>query len=62
MTTLQIIEELKTLPESELEKVRAFLAGFQDDKIPASFWQGLREADEGKLIDLQDEHFDQPPV
>ena len=62
MTAQKIIEEFKTLPGEERSKVRQFFHELEAAEIPESFWRGLREADEGKAMELREEHFDNPPT
>ena len=62
MTAQKIIEEFKTLPGEERSKVRQFFHELETAEIPESFWRGLREADEGKALELREEHFDNPPA
>ena len=62
MTAEQIIEELKIMDSVDGLKIREFLDTVTESEIPPSFWQGLREADEGKAMEIKDEHFDNPPA
>ena len=62
MTAQKLIEEFKTLPGEERSKVRQFFHELETAEIPESFWLGLREADEGRTMELREEHFDNPPA
>ena len=62
MTAQKLIEEFKTLSGEERNRVRRFFHELETAEIPESFWRGLQEADEGKVSELRDEHFDHPPV
>ncbi len=62
MTAETIIEEFKTLPVEERSKVQKFFHELEAAEIPESFWRGLQEADEGKTIELREDHFDNPPA
>ena len=62
MTAKAIIEEFKTLPAEERSKVQKFFHELEASEIPDSFWRGLQEADEGKTMELREEHFDNPPA
>ena len=62
MTAQTIIDEFKTLPDVERSKVRQFFHDLETAEIPESFWRGLLEADEGKVLELRGAHFDNPPA
>jgi hypothetical protein len=70
--------ELKTLPETErariirgaiqelspaaLKALERQLRRFAHPEIPEDVWIGFEEAEDGKGIEIQDEHFQRPPV
>ena len=62
MTAQTIIDEFKALPDVERNKGRQFFHELETTEIPESFWRGLREADEGNVFELREEHFDNPPA
>jgi hypothetical protein len=62
MAAEKIIEEFKSLPSDERTRVRKFFQELETAEIPASFWRGLQETDEGKVFELREEHFDKPPA
>ena len=62
MSAQEIINEFKSLPDEERGKVKKFFHELEASEIPDSFWRGLQEADEGKTMELREEHFDNPPA
>jgi hypothetical protein len=62
MSAQEIINEFKSLPEAERGKVKKFFHELEASEIPESFWRGLQEADEGRTMELREEHFDNPPA
>jgi hypothetical protein len=78
MTASMLERELKTLPEVERAQViRAALQEFSPDalkalerqlrrlahpEVPEDVWTGFEEAEDGRGIEIQDKHFDQPPA
>jgi hypothetical protein len=34
----------------------------ENPDVPEEFWQGLEEAEDGKALEMRDEHFERPPV
>jgi hypothetical protein len=78
MTASMLEHELKTLPEAERAKIiRAALQELSPDalkalerqlrrlahpEVPEDVWTGFEEAEEGRGIEIRDEHFDHPPV
>jgi len=73
-----MIAELAAMPEEERqETVRAILAGLYPDgkkvvdrmlrrmenpEVPEEVWESFEEAEDGKGIEIRDEHFVNPPV
>ena len=62
MSAQEIIKEFKALPNEDRSKVQIFFHELEASEIPDSFWRGLQEADEGKAMELREEHFDNPPA
>jgi hypothetical protein len=70
--------ELKTLPETErariiqralrelsapaLKALERQLRRFAHPEVPEDVWMGFEEAEDGRGIEIRDEHFDHPPV
>lgn len=62
MSVQELIKEFKALPSEDRSKVQKFFYELESSQIPDSFWRGLQEADEGKVMELREEHFDNPPA
>ncbi|MGA3267279.1 MAG: hypothetical protein ABSE16_10700 [Verrucomicrobiota bacterium] len=78
MTASILEHELKTLPEAEraqiiraalrelsptaLKALERQLRRLAHPEVPEDVWTGFEEAEEGRGIEIRDEHFDQPPV
>ena len=78
MSTTEMVHELESLPENKrfqaiqtlLKKlypqsrkaIERLLRRIEHPEIPEDAWEGLEEAEDGKLIPMRDEHFDRPPV
>ncbi|MFH1066471.1 MAG: hypothetical protein V1746_01000 [bacterium] len=78
MSTLEMAQELKAMPHpareealkailqelypSNVQAVSRILRRLQNPDIPEDFWEAIEEAKDGKVIEMKDEHFDQPPV
>ncbi len=70
--------ELKTLSEAErsriisgaiqdlspqaLRELERKLRRFAHPEVPEDVWTGFEEAEDGRGIEIRDEHFEQPPV
>ena len=70
--------ELKTLPETErariirealqdlsppaLKALERQLRRFAHPEVPEDVWTGFEEAEDGRGIEIRDEHFERPPV
>lgn len=55
----QLLESL--YPGSDKTADR-WLRRLENPDVPEDFWDGVEEAEDGKLIEMKDEHFDQPPL
>jgi hypothetical protein len=53
MSAQQVIEEFKALPPEERAKVTKFVVENDDSWIPASFKQGMADADAGHFADME---------
>jgi hypothetical protein len=78
MTAEILENELKTLPEEERARIiRRTLQGLSPDmlkalerqlrrfahpEVPEEVWTGFEEAEDGRGIEIRDEHFERPPV
>ena len=78
MTAATLEKELKALPEAERTKVISTalqelspqtiktlerrVRRLAHPEVPEDVWVGFEEADDGKGIEMKDEHFDKPPV
>jgi len=59
MSASELIEQFKTLPPSERAQVAKFIVENNDSWIPASFKQGMADAEAGRVMEL-DEALDKP--
>lgn len=62
MTATQVIAEIESLPPQERERVFLRVHEIEEASIPDSFLQGMEEAMRGDLLDIEDAHFQLPPV
>jgi hypothetical protein len=78
MTVDILENELKTLPETErariirralqelsppaLKALERQLRRFAHPEVPEDVWIGFEEAEDGRGIEIRDEHFELPPV
>jgi hypothetical protein len=78
MSTAEFIEELSTMPDAERQRmlrevlerlypaetksIERFMRRIEHPEIPEDVWEGFEEAEDGKGIEIRDEHFENPPV
>ena len=62
MTASQVIAEIESLPPQEQEQVFLRVHEIEEASIPDAFLQGMEEAMRGDLLDIEDAHFQLPPV
>ncbi len=78
MTVDTLENELKTLPEEQrvriirraiqalsptvLKDMERELRRFAHPEVPEDVWTGFEEAEDGRGIEIRDEHFERPPV
>ena len=78
MTVANLENELKILPETErariirgalqqlsppaLRDLERQLRRFAHPEVPEDVWTGFEEAEDGRGIEIRDEHFERPPV
>jgi hypothetical protein len=53
MTSSEIIEQFKALPEAERRMIARFILQYDKLWIPDSFRHGMTEADRNELIDME---------
>jgi predicted transcriptional regulator len=62
MSVDQIIAELKALPqEQRMQVVDAVLAEADDSWVPESFRQGMKDIEEGRVVDMETALYQKPP-
>jgi hypothetical protein len=61
MSALEIIEQIKGLPPIEREQVARFIVQNDDSWIPEEFKQAMKEAQAGRLLDMENALFETPP-
>jgi hypothetical protein len=61
MTSSEIIEQFKALPEMERRMVARFILQHDTFWIPDSFREGMTEADRNELIDMETALHSAPP-
>ncbi len=78
MSTAKLTKELAALPEAERlrilretlrelyphsdKAIERLLRRLENPDVPEDFWEGLEQAEDGKALDVRDEHFSKPPV
>jgi len=78
MTANTVERELKALPEAErtqiiraalpqlsptaLKELERHLRRLAHPEVPEDVWTGFEEAEDGKGVEIQDEHFEHPPA
>ena len=78
MSAAEIVKELEGLPESERAKVARHalqvlfpgsnqlidrvMRRLQHPDIPEDFWEAAEEVEDGRALEIRDEHFENPPV
>ena len=61
MTPRAIIEQIKALSEQEQAEVFEMVHRLEDGAIPESFWQGLDDIRQGRVVDMETALRDRPP-
>jgi predicted transcriptional regulator len=61
MTATEIIEQIKGLPASERAQVAKFVVEQDDSWIPDEFKEAMRDAEAGRLVDMETALFKTPP-
>ena len=62
MTAHEVIEHIKTLPETERKQVALFVLKSDKSWIPESFRQGMLEAERGEFVDMEIALHEKPPT
>ena len=61
MSAQEIINQIKELPPSERAQVARFIVENEDSWIPDEFKAAMKDADEGRLIDMETVLRETPP-
>jgi hypothetical protein len=61
MSVEQLIQELKALPQAERFKVIDAVLAEDDSWVPESFRQGMKDIEEGRVIDMETALTQKPP-
>lgn len=61
MSATEIIEQIKALPLKERAIVTKFVVEHDDSWVPEDFKQGMKDFEEGRLVDLETALFETPP-
>jgi len=61
VTPRAIIEQIKALSEQEQAEVFEMVHRLEDGAIPESFWQGLDDIRQGRVVDMETALRDRPP-
>jgi hypothetical protein len=47
-------------PDSE-QSIARLMRRLENPDVPEDFWEAVEESEDGKAIEITDEHFEQPP-
>lgn len=61
MSAAEIIAQIKGLPPAERARVAKFLVEEDDSWIPADFKEAMKDAMEGKTVDMEKALHETPP-
>ena len=61
MSAQEIIDQIKALPASERAKVARFVVEQDDSWIPDEFKEAMKDAEAGRLVDMEKALFETPP-
>jgi hypothetical protein len=61
MSAQEMIEQFKHLPPAERAQVAKFVVDNDDSWIPDEFKEAMKDAEEGRLVDMEDALFKTPP-
>ena len=61
MSAQEIIEQIKHLPPDERAQVAKFVVDNDDSWIPDEFKEAMKDAEEGRFVDMETALFKTPP-
>ena len=61
MNARAIVEQIKALPKDEQAEVFEMVHRLEDGAIPDSFWHGLDDIRNGRVVDMETALRDRPP-
>ena len=61
MNAQEVIEQIKHLPPAERAQVTRFVVENDDSWIPEEFKQAMKDAEEGRLVDMESALHETPP-
>ncbi len=61
MSAQEIIEPIKALPPAERAQVARFVVENDDSWVPEEFKEAMKDAGEGRLVDMETALFETPP-
>jgi hypothetical protein len=61
MSVQELIKELNALPLDERMKVVDAVLSADDSWIPESFRQGMKDIEEGRVVDMETALYEKPP-
>ncbi len=62
MSAQEIIEQIKSLPPTERAAVAKFVVEQDDSWIPDEFKAAMKDAEEGRCVDMEKALFETPPA
>jgi len=62
MSAQEIIAQIKSLPPSERAEVAKFIVEQDDSWIPDEFKEAMKDAEEGRCVDMETALFQTPPA
>jgi len=62
MSAQEIIEQIKSLPRAERAAVAKFVVEQDDSWVPNEFKEAMKDADEGRCVDMEKALFETPPA
>ena len=57
-----VTEALRRFTPDERKAAERLLRRLQHPDVPDDVWEGFEECEDGKAIEMKDEHFARPPV
>jgi hypothetical protein len=62
MSAQEVIEQIKSLPPLERAAVARFVVEQDDSWIPDEFKEAMKDAEEGRCVDMETALFQKPPA